>query len=395
MCVAVKGNSKESIVIANWSSCNENRAWCTIALLIAIRIDALRYCTEVDDINQGEVKMLFNHVAIEAVAHEDAPNIVSSAYLEKQIAETIARLSIKDGKLENAAGIRERRFYDVDEMPSEIATRAARKVIEKAQIDPQEIGCLINSSVTKDYIEPSVACLVHGNLGLSANCINFDITNACLGFLNGMSTIGTMIEMGHIRYGLVVSGENPHAGIEATIKRLQSPEVTLPFFHENFASLTLGCGGVAMLLSRLEDSHTGHALKGYVNLAATQHNRLCIAQADWMKTDSRTLLSAGAELVMRTWLLATRTLEGWAAHEVDLIIPHQVSKKQIETAAQAMGLDLQKVYLILDRYGNMASAALPAALSMAVDEGRLQSGHHAALIGIGSGINCSMMSVRW
>jgi len=339
--------------------------------------------------------MLFQHVAIEAIAHDDAPHVVSSAALEEQLAETIARLSIKDGKLEHAAGIRERRFYDVDEMPSEIATRAARKVIEKAQIDPQEIGCVINTSVTKDYIEPSVACLVHGNLGLSPRCINFDITNACLGFLNGMSTIGTMIEMGHIRYGLVVSGENPRPGIEATIRRLQREDVTVPIFHENFASLTLGSGGVAMILSRAEHSRSTHRLEGYVNLAATQYNRLCVAQHDWMKTDSKALLNAGAELVMRTWKLAEQTLDGWAKHEFDLILPHQVSKKQIETAARAMGLDLSKVYLILDRYGNMASAALPAALSMAVEEGRLQPGHHAALIGVGSGINCSMMSVRW
>jgi hypothetical protein len=103
-----------------------------------------------------------------------------------------------------------------------------------------------------------------------------------------------------------------------------------------------GSGGVAKILSRAEHSRSTHRLEGYVNLAATQYNRLCVAQHDWMKTDSKALLNAGAELVMRTWKLAEQTLDGWAKHEFDLILPHQVSKKQIETAARAMGLIYRK-----------------------------------------------------
>ncbi len=95
--------------------------------------------------------------------------------------------------LESVTGIRERRFWDLDTMPSEIAAMAARKAIEFAGIDPQEIGCLINTSVIKDYIEPSVASLVHGDLKLGSHCVNYDIGNACLGFVSGICNIGLMI----------------------------------------------------------------------------------------------------------------------------------------------------------------------------------------------------------
>ena len=149
--------------------------------------------------------MLFHNVAIDAMAYELPPHRITSAELEEQIAETMARLGIEKGKIERPTGIRERRVWDPGVTPSEVATMVGRKVIEKSGIDSNEIGCLISTSITKDYVEPSVASLIHGNLKLSSRCINFDITNACLGFLDGINTISLMIESEVIKYGLVVS----------------------------------------------------------------------------------------------------------------------------------------------------------------------------------------------
>lgn len=339
--------------------------------------------------------MLFNNVAIEAMAYELPPNRVTSAELEEQIAETMARLGIEKGKIERPTGIRERRIWDPGKTPSEVATLVGRKVIEKSGIDLQKIGCLINTSITKDYMEPSVASLIHGNLNLPSHCMNFDITNACLGFLDGMNTIGLMIQSGIIQYGLVVSGECSREIMEATIKRLQAPDVTNQIFYDNFATLTIGSGAVAMLLTHKDLSKSGHLIDGSVNLSATEHNRLCIAQRDYMKTDSRTLLTAGAELVLKTYQLAGDTFNKWGDEYTSLYIPHQVSTKQIEAFASFLGVDMQKVYLTLHTLGNMASAALPLSLAMADEEGRLSSGDQAVLVGVGSGINCSIMKVTW
>src|SRR5690349_12214470 len=107
--------------------------------------------------------MRFHNVAIEAIAYELAPHRVTSEELEAQMAATMQRLGIPAGRLEALSGIRERRFWDHGTMPSDVATSAARKVIAQSGVDPGAIGCLINTSVCKDYIEPSVACLVHGN----------------------------------------------------------------------------------------------------------------------------------------------------------------------------------------------------------------------------------------
>ncbi|NOK63891.1 MAG: hypothetical protein GFH27_549357n58 [Chloroflexi bacterium AL-W] len=339
--------------------------------------------------------MLFQHVSIESIGYELPPHRVTSAYLEDQISETMERLGIPLGRLEALSGIRERRLWDPGTMPSEVATIAAQKAIEKAGIDPLEIGCIINTSVCRDYIEPSTACLVHGNLKLAPQCINYDIGNACLGFINGMTSVGLMIEAGLIKYGLIVNAEGFRYGIESTIARLQSPTTTADEFRENFAALTLGSGAVAMVLSHTDVAKVNHRMNGSVTLAATEHNRLCVGQPDYMKTDASALLVAGVKLAAETWQLAQATLENWSDDHIALYTPHQVGSRHMAAVAETLGLTTSKLYLNFPTLGNIAPAAVPISLAMAEEAGRLEPGDQVGLLGIGSGINCSMMSVTW
>jgi hypothetical protein len=151
--------------------------------------------------------LFFNHVAIEAVECVLPPTVITSAEIESQISAPMQRMGIKPGLIEGLSGIRERRFWDADQQASDVATLAAEKVLEKTGIPREAIGCLISTSVSKDYIEPSVASLVHGNLKLADHCINYDMGNACLGFVNGMASVGMMIDAGLVDYGLIVDGK--------------------------------------------------------------------------------------------------------------------------------------------------------------------------------------------
>lgn len=339
--------------------------------------------------------MKFQNVAIEAIAYELAPHRVTSTHLESQISSTMQRLGIPPGRLEALSGISERRFWDHGTMPSDTATIAARKAISNAGIDPALIGCLISTSVCKDYIEPSVASLVHGNLGLQPSCMNYDIGNACLGFLNGMTSIGMMIEAGAIDYGLVVDGEGSQEAIMATLHRLQADSVTPKEFRDNFATLTLGSGAVAMLLCHQKFSRSGHRLNGAVTLAATEHNRLCIGQADNMQTDASALLIAGVKLVTKTWQIAATKLPNWSDDQIAIYIPHQVGSRHFECVTKALNIAPNKVHTNFQTLGNIGPAALPITLAMAHEAGRIKTKDHVALLGIGSGLNCSMMSVIW
>lgn len=336
-----------------------------------------------------------SNVVIEAIAYELPSNIITSMSIEEQISYNLEKFGIPLGSLEMLSGIKERRVWDAGKRPSDVATLAAQKVIDESGINPDEIGCIINTSVSKDYIEPSVACLVHGNLKLSAYCRNYDISNACLGFLDAMSAMMMMIETGQIKYGLIVNGESSRDPMEPTMERLKDPELTIQTFRENFATLTLGSGAVAMILTHKDNSDCGHLINGSASLADTKHNRLCIGTHQGGVTDPQKLLIAGVELAAKTWKICEKNLDNWNDESIDIYIPHQVSIPHITKLSQTLGMSMNKIFLNVQTLGNIGPAALPITLKMAEEAGQIASGDHVALLGIGSGLNCTGMSVTW
>jgi len=271
---------------------------------------------------------------------------------------------------------------------------AAEEAIDQAGIDRENIGVLINTSVCRDFLEPSTACLIHGNLGLHERCLNFDIGNACLAFLNGMDVAARMIERGEVEYALIVDAESSGPITEATINRLLEPGVGEEQFRAGFASLTLGSGAAAMVMCRRELSPKGHSYLGSVTRAATQFNKLCYGQMDRMVTDTRTLLTEGLKLATKTFSAAVEKL-GWVVEELDQFIIHQVSKAHTDSLMKLLRLDPEKIFRIYPELGNIGPAAVPIALAKAVAGGKINKGDRVAVLGIGSGLNCSMAEIVW
>ena len=182
--------------------------------------------------------MKFENVSVLSVAHVDAPNRLTSEEIERQLAPTMDRLKIRPDLLRNLSGIIERRMWDKGMQPSHAAAMAGEKAIEAAGIDRSKMGILINTSVCRDYLEPSTACIAHAELGLPETCMNFDLGNACLGFVNGMDMVGNLIDRGQVDYAVLVDGETSRQITEATIERMLDPEIDETTFREQFASLT-------------------------------------------------------------------------------------------------------------------------------------------------------------
>ncbi len=338
--------------------------------------------------------MKFQNVSIIGLAHVDAPHRVTSTELEKQISPIIERINARPDIIQSLTGIVARRFWEPGRQPSEAATMAAEKAIIAAGIDKSQIGILVNTSVCRDYIEPSVACLVHGNLGLGSECMNFDVGNACLGFLNGLEIIGNMIERGQVDYGIVVDGEGSRFVVETTIQRLLASDCDAETFRANFATFTLGSGGAAMVMARSDLAPTGHRLLSGVSLAATEHKDLCRGQLDSMQTDASALLVAGLQLAGATFNKAKNEL-GWRPEDLDQFILHQVSAVHTAKLIELLGLDDKKVFKTFPEYGNVGPAAIPITLSKAVEADHIHKDDRVALMGIGSGLNCAMMEVQW
>lgn len=338
--------------------------------------------------------MKFDNVAIASLQHLDAPHRITSAELDEQLLPTMERLDIKPGMLERVAGIIARRFWDPGVQPSDVAAEAAELAIEAAGIQRERLGVLINTSVCRDYIEPSTACLVHGNLGLPSTCDNFDVGNACIAFINGMEIVGNMIERGQIEYGIVVDGEGSRYVVESTIERLQDESTDEKTFRDEFAALTLGSGAVAMVLSHRDRAPDAPRYLGGIKVAATEHNRLCVGQVDHMKTDTRGLLVAGLEVSARAWEKGKDYL-GWSNEDVDELAIHQISKVHTTQLLRTLGIEPDKAHLIFPEFGNMGPAGVPTVLSKARDAGRMEKGDRVVLAAIGSGINCTAAGVIW
>ncbi len=338
--------------------------------------------------------MNYKHVAIASVTHVDAPIRLTSVEIMARLQPTLDRLGIRDNLLEEVAGISERRLFSLDTMPSDAATLAAQKAIAESGVPHEKIGILVNTSVCRDYVEPSTASIIHGNLGLADTCQNFDVGNACLAFLNGMDIAARMIERGDIEYALIVDGENSNMITETTIQRLLGEHVTADQFRNEFASLTLGSGGAAMVLARAELAPEAPRYLGCVTRAATNFSHLCRGNVDRMVTDTRTLLVEGLKLAAKTFQ-AARASMGWAVDELDEFVIHQVSRVHTSAICELLGIDPKKVLTLFPEFGNIGPASVPFALSKLKETGRLQKGRRVGLLGIGSGLNCSMAEVVW
>lgn len=258
---------------------------------------------------------------------------------------------------------------------------------------------LVHSAVCRDRLEPATASYVHGLLGLSGQTQIFDVSNACLGFLNAMVIAGSMIESGQIERALLCSGENGRPLVENTLRQLQNPELTRKSIKPYFANLTIGAGAVAAVLCHKDLAPKSSPLiSAAVCETDTSHNELCqgdsAGDALEMLTDSEELLVAGIAVAKRAW---ARFMDatGWTSETPDRVITHQVGKAHTRELFSALDLDLEKDFTTFETLGNVGSVSCPITLARAIEDGAYAPGQKAALLGIGSGLSSIMMAVEW
>ena len=344
---------------------------------------------------QGTVtaNSVFTHhrTGIVSVAAVEAPIAISSAWIDEQLDETYRRTGIRPGLLAGVAGIEERRWWHEGYSFAEAASAAGQEALRLAGVDPSRIGLLLSTSVCKPHLEPSVACDVHHRLGLPSSCMNFDIGNACLGFMNAIHVAAAMIDTGAIEYALIVDGEGSRRTQEVTLERLRRPETTAADVFAEFASLTLGSGAAAMVLGSMDRHPAAHRVVGGVARAATRHHGLCVGDLERMSTDTGALLAAGLDLADETWKDSLPSFD-WSTG-VDWYILHQVSRVHTNTLCERLGIDQAKVPLTYPRYGNVGPAAVPITLANVQES--IVVGERVLCMGIGSGLNVSALEILW
>lgn len=346
--------------------------------------------------------MRWTKVHLEAVAWELPPETLTSNAIDARLGPIHEALRIAPGQLEALTGIRERRVWPAGTSMASVAARAGRGALEKAGVSAPDLGAVLYTGVCRDNLEPATACAVAAELGVSPECFVADLSNACLGVMNGIVDVANRIELGQLKAGLVVSAESSREIIDATIARMNA-EPTLERYRLGLATMTGGSGAVAVLLTSADFSATEHRVVAGAALSATEHHRICrwgpasglLGQnTNVMETDASSVLEHGVPLGRATWdrLLSNAK---WRGDEIDRVICHQVGAANRRDILRTIGVPESKDFSTFERLGNIGTVSLPLTAGLAADAGFLQSGHRVAFLGIGSGLNCLMLALQW
>lgn len=351
--------------------------------------------------------MKLERVSLVSIGHLVPPNEITSDGIEAELKDVYDRLRLPTGRLQGMSGIRARRLWSPNTRLSDCSAESCRLALRAADIAPSEIGCLIHASVCREYLEPATACRVHHLTGLPQHCWVYDVSNACLGVMNGAVQVAQLIESGAIHAGLVVGTEDASGLMSATLNQLQSDSsLTRQSIKPAFASLTIGSGSCAWLLANtdwlLSRGHAGAVqLKGAVAIARTEFHELCQSDTDQagssmqpiMNTDSEQLLEAGLKTGLQTFESLLAEL-AWSRDELVATVCHQVGGAHRRRMLETLGLPAERDFATFEDLGNTGSVALPTALARASQSGFLPNSGRCALLGIGSGVNSLMIGLE-
>ena len=350
--------------------------------------------------------MRYSKVFLESLGYELPPYVVTTRELEDRILPVYEALRISPGQVEAMTGIAERRWWEEGFQIATGAVAAARKTIEGSGVEPHEIEAVVYAGVCREQLEPATACRVAAEIGASPTAAVYDVSNACLGVLNGILDVANRIELGQIRAGIVVTCESARDITEITIARmLESP--TLEIFSSSLATLTGGSGAAAVLLTDGSFSRDGRRrLRGAVLRTAPERHGLCrwgfvpkgrelaAGFSQLMTTDSVSVLKYGVELGLKTWETFLRALD-WTRDHVDKVICHQVGSSHRVSILDRLGIPSDRDFTTFQYLGNMGTVSLPLTAALAESRRFLRPGDRVGFLGIGSGLNCLMLGLEW
>jgi 3-oxoacyl-[acyl-carrier-protein] synthase III len=326
-------------------------------------------------------------VEIAATGRYLPDRVLTNAELERLVDTT-------DEWIRERTGIHERRIADGEEGAADMGAAAARVAMERANVLPGEVDVIVVSTATPDRLLPATACDMQALLG-ATNAAAYDISSACSGFLYGLTIAEGHIASGNAEIALVVSTEKMSGIVDWT---------------DRATCVLFGDGAGAAVVRRTGDGGNGHALlssfmrsdgtlaellwrpaggvKVPIDIAVLDQRTHMVQMAgrEVFKSAVRSMAEAADQALMRA---------GLTGADIDLLIPHQANMRIIEATARYAGIPMERVFVNVDRYGNMSSATVPVALDEAAEQGRLKSGDHVLLVAFGAGFTWASSVIRW
>ncbi len=289
-----------------------------------------------------------------------------------------------DEWIRSRTGIAQRHIATDDQMASDLALNASREAMKAAKVDAGEIDLIIVATTTPDVIFPSTACILQDKLGVK-DCAAFDVQAVCSGFIYALATADMFIRAGKYRTALVVGAE--------VYSRILD-------WSDRSTCVLFGDGAGAVVLTRSDrpgiiSSHL-HADGSYKDILAApgSFSRGKIQGSPFVMMEGNAVFKFAIKVledVVRE-ALAENNLE---VSDIDWLIPHQANIRIIISTAKKLGIPMEKVVATLDKHGNTSAASIPLALDVAVRDGRIQSGQHVLLEGVGGGFTWGAVLLSW
>ena len=322
---------------------------------------------------------------IRSLATYVPPRLLTNADLEKMVDTT-------DEWILKRTGIRERHIVDPGVATSDLGKEAALKAIAGAGLTPDDIGVIIVGTVTPDMLFPSTACLIQQKVG-APHAWGFDLSAACSAFTYSLTTASQFVATGAHEHALVVGADVMSSIID---------------YRDRSTCVLFGDGAGAVVVSAAGE-HDGRILDFEHEIDGSGGPALCMPaggslrppshqtvdeRLHYVKQDGQTVFKFA---VRKTEEIARRVLErnGLTAADLDLFVSHQANRRIIQSAADKLGVDENKVIINIERFGNTTAATIPLALNDAVCSGRLKKGDLVLLASVGAGFTVGAVLLRW
>ncbi|MCQ2459816.1 MAG: ketoacyl-ACP synthase III [Ruminococcus sp.] len=290
-----------------------------------------------------------------------------------------------DEWIRTRTGISERRMAGWE--PSwYMGSEAAKQAVERAGINPEEIGVVICCTITSDFLTPSMASIIQHNIG-AKNAMAFDLNAACTGFVYGVDTAKRFLDTDeNMKYALVVSTEALSRFVD---------------FEDRGSCILFGDGSAAAVIEKSDKIYSSYLASDGSGAEFLMARSLNVApeiavdngyEDPFSWTKMHKLMQNGKEVYKFATSALPKAFEkaaekiGVTKDDISWFIPHQANVRIIETAAKKLGVSMDKFIVTLDKFGNTSSASIPMAMVDAIENGTLKRGQKIALIGFGAGL---------
>ncbi len=335
-------------------------------------------------IEDNPMETRFRSVGIAGSGFYVPKKVLTNFDLEKMVDTT-------DEWIRTRTGIRERRIADDNEATSDLAVEAARKALENARINPQEIDLIIVATLSPDYLFPSTACLVQDKLGIK-NARAFDVEAACSAFIYALSVAEAFIKSDACKTALVIGAE--------VFSRIVD-------WKDRNTCILMGDGAGAVVLKEVENgkgilsTHLGADGSGASLLKQPAGGSRLPASEETVRQGLHYFKMQGNDVfklavrIMSESVINALKKAGLSNKNVDLIIPHQANLRILNAMAKRLSIPMEKLMVNLDKYGNTTAASIPIALDEAVKQGRIKEGDIVVLVAFGAGLTWGAAVIRW